>query len=162
MPREQGILQAAKLHTEEKRKKRMKTFIIAGTLLISALVYVKSRSMRSNGGEIQGRWEIVEWPEGWKKVPGTHVTITPGEVKIVAGIIPAATLHYTADQEAGTIDTTRTSNGKSVEQHGLYQRDGDTLTILVGAEGKERPASLDATGSGADRWVLRKKEGPVL
>jgi len=139
----------------------MKTLVFTGVLLASALVYVKTRAPHARGGSLEGKWEIVEWPEGWKRVPGSHVTITQGEVKIVAGFVPALTMHYQADEENGTIDTTRTSDGKTVEQQGLYERDGDTLTLCVGAEGKERPASLDAHEGGAMKWVLRKKNGPL-
>src|SRR4029079_14320550 len=107
----------------------MKTLVFTGVLLGSALVYVKTRAPHARRGGLEGKWEIVEWPEAWKRGPGSQLTITPGEVKIVAGFIPAVTMHYQADEENGTIDATRTSDGKTVEQQGLYERDGDTLTL---------------------------------
>ena len=109
-----------------------------------------------DGGGIEGGWSITSLPDGWKRVPGTQVIISASEIKICVGELPTATLHYTLDPENGAIDATRKVKGREEVQRGSYRRDGDTLTLSVGAERKPRPASPDVT-EGTERWVLERK-----
>jgi len=106
--------------------------------------------------DLQGRWNIVSVPEGWKKVPGTSVLISNGEVKICVGKIPTCSLSYKLDPATGGVEARRKVNGKTVVQRGVYRKTGDTITLSVGAEGKPAPDSPDATGEGAMHWVFRR------
>ncbi|HWB04214.1 MAG TPA: hypothetical protein VG796_14395 [Verrucomicrobiales bacterium] len=135
----------------------MKILIFA-LFIAGAGYFVKTRLLKPHGDTIEGRWEVVSWPEGWKAVPGSNVTITSNEIKIIVGVLPMAKYHYEIDPDAGTLDATKQSGGHSVQQLAVFQREGDTLTLCVGAEGKARPASIDSTGDGAMRWVLREKK----
>lgn len=116
---------------------------------------IKFAVTKHNGGGIEGRWNITSLPEGWARVPGTHVIVSASEVKVCLGEIPTSTLRYTLDEENGTIDATRKVHGKTVVQLGTYRKEADTLTLSVAPEGKPRPASPDTT-EGAERWVLER------
>jgi hypothetical protein len=105
---------------------------------------------------LEGRWKIVEVPEGWKKVPGTSVIISSGVIRINLGKVTTAQISYTIDPATGKVDTVRKVKGKDVVQHGIYRHEGDTLTLSVGAEGRPAPSTPDSTGKGAMRWVFRK------
>ena len=135
----------------------MKILLLAFLLIGTAFV-VKSKLWRPAHEGIEGTWEVASWPEGWKPVPGSHVTITPRDVKIMVGVVPTTTLKYEADPEAETIDTIRQADGKTIAQLGRYHREGNTLTLCMGGEGKPRPAGMDASGDGAAKWVLRQKK----
>ena len=130
-------------------------------LLVAALAAgtafaVRFMMVRHDGGGIEGRWNITSLPEGWKRVPGTQLIISDREIKICVGELPTATLHYTLDAEKGTIDATRKVNGSEEVRLASYRRQGDTLTLSVGANGKPRPESPDVT-EGTERWVLERK-----
>lgn len=105
---------------------------------------------------LQGRWKVVSVPEGWKKVPGTNVVISAGEIRICVGRISTAVLTYTADSATGKVEAIRKVKGKTVVQRGVFRQSGDTLMVSVGAEGKPAPASPDSSGGGAMRWVFRR------
>ena len=117
---------------------------------------VRYMMVRHDGGGIEGRWNITSLPEGWKRVPGTQLIISDREIKICVGELPTATLHYTINQENGTIDATRKVNGGEEVRLASYRRQGDTLTLSVAAAGKPRPESPDVT-EGTERWVLERK-----
>jgi len=68
----------------------------------------------------------------------------------------AFSLNYRVDHRSDAVDTTRRKNGGTVAEHGVFHREGNTLTLSVSEEGKPRPASPDATENGAMRWVFRK------
>ena len=105
---------------------------------------------------LEGRWRIVAVPDGWKRIPGTNVVVTPDEVQICLGKLVTSKLKYRLDPARGAVDSSRTVRGKRVVQLGTYRREGDTLVLSVGPEGKERPSNPDATQDGAMRWVLKK------
>ena len=132
----------------------MKLLLVA-VLGIGTACVINFAFAKHNGGGIEGRWNITSLPEGWARVPGTHVIVTASEVKVCLGEIPTTTLRYTLDEEKGTIDATRKVHGKTVVQLGTYRREGDTLTLSVAPEGKPRPASPDTT-KGAEHWVLKR------
>jgi hypothetical protein len=133
----------------------MKFILIAVCVAATAGLYMKFRWSRPGREGIEGKWNVSSWPEGWKAMPGSHVIITGDEVKILLGVIPAKTLKYEIDREAGTIDARRYEKGETVTQLGFYEREGDTLTLSMGAEGKPRPESISSTGGGTTRWVLQ-------
>ncbi|HEX2750905.1 MAG TPA: hypothetical protein VHM91_23060 [Verrucomicrobiales bacterium] len=135
----------------------MKILLLAIPLL-SVGFYIKARMRPASHGEIGGCWNIVAWPEGWKKVPGSHVDISSSEVKIVVGLLPVRTLRYELDPDEGTIDTTYESSGKTVHQLGRYHREDDTLVLCAGADGKPRPESLNDTAGGTTKWTLQLKK----
>lgn len=113
-------------------------------------------SARADDSSLQGRWSIVSVPAGWKKIPGTSVLITPGEIKICLAKIPAAKMTYKIDPARGAVESVRTVKGKTVTQTGTYRQEGNTLLLSVAPEGKPRPSSPDSTEGGAMRWVFRK------
>jgi hypothetical protein len=132
----------------------MKTLLALLTIAVS--IPVLALSARADDADLQGRWSIVSVPSGWKKIPGTSVVITPGEVKICLAKVPAARMTYKIDPERRTVESVRTVKGKPVVQLGTYRKEGDTLVLSVAAEGKPRPTSPDSTDGGAMRWVFRK------
>jgi hypothetical protein len=113
-------------------------------------------SVNAQSDGFEGRWAVVSVPAGWAKVPGTTVLVSPGVAKICVGRVPTTSLKYSVDHRSGTVDATRREKGRTVVQQGVFRRDGNTLTLSVGAEGKPRPSSPDQTDKGAMRWVLRK------
>ncbi len=135
----------------------MKTLLLAIVLLAGAFL-VKSWMRPASHGEITGCWKIVTWPDGWKKVPGSHVDISASEVKIVVGLLPVRTLRYKLDPDEGTIDTSYESSGKTIHQLGRYHRENDTLILAAGADGKPRPETLEDTSDGTMIWTLELKK----
>lgn len=129
--------------------------IILAALAAGTALAVRFFLVRHDGGGIEGRWKIITLPDGWKRVPGTQVIITASEIKVCVGELPTATLHYQLDPENGAIDATRKVNGGEEVRLGSYRREGDSLTLSVGAAGKPRPESPDVT-EGAERWVLER------
>jgi uncharacterized protein (TIGR03067 family) len=129
----------------------MKT-LFAMVMLIGGVLFYRMK-FTAPGDDLQGRWTIVSAPEGWKVAPGMDVMVTSDEIQMRIGTVVTSKLHYTADFETGTIDTTA-AGGKL--RQGIYRLDGDTLTLCVGEEGGSRPDTPDATGGGTMRWVLRR------
>jgi hypothetical protein len=129
---------------------------LAAVLSLTSIFMSLSASAKGDGGDLQGRWEIVSVPDGWKKVPGTSVLISSGEVRICVGRIPASKFAYKLDPATGAVEASRKVKGKVVVQRGIYRRNGDTLTVSVGAEGKPPPPNADSTAGGAMRWVFRR------
>jgi hypothetical protein len=130
--------------------------LIVAALAAGAAFALRFMMVRSDGGGIEGRWKIVTLPDGWKPLPGTQVIVTDSEIRICVGEIPTAILHYKIDPEKGTIDATRKTNGGEEVRLACYRREGDTLTLNVGAAGNPRPDSPDVT-EGTERWVLERK-----
>lgn len=134
---------------------RMKILLLI-TLLIGGTVAYRMKS-GGEGVDLQGRWKVVSLPEGWKKVPAMDVMVTDDEIQIRVGTVISSKLSYTLDPASSTIDAQ--GAGKD-PQRGIYQLDGETLTLSVGAEGKPRPESPDSTEGGAVRWVLQRAPNP--
>jgi hypothetical protein len=133
----------------------LKLLIVAALAAGTAFAF-RFMLVRNDGGGIEGRWKIITLPDGWKPLPGTQVIITNSEIRICVGELPTATLYYTIDQEHGTIDARRKVNGGEEVRLASYRREGDTLTLSVGAAGKPRPESPDVA-EGTERWVLERK-----
>lgn len=133
----------------------LKLLIVAALAAGTALAF-NFLMVRNDGGGIEGRWKITTLPEGWKPLPGTQVIITESEIKICVGELPTATLHYTIDPANRTIDASRKTAGGEEVRLASYRKEGDTLTLNVGAAGKPRPESSDVT-EGTERWVLERK-----
>lgn len=121
-----------------------------------ATTFATSVPANDRNDDVQGRWSIVAVPDGWKRIPGTNVVVTSDEVRICIGKFTTSKLKYKIDAARATVDSSRTVNGKCVIQLGTYRREGDTLTLSVGPEGKARPASPDCTREGAMRWVFKR------
>jgi hypothetical protein len=113
-------------------------------------------SGKCDGNDVQGRWNVVSVPAGWKKIPGTSVLVSSDEVRICVGKIPTSTLTYKLDPVSGVVEACRKVKGKTIVQRGIYRRSGDLLTVSVGGEGKPAPATPDTTDGGAMRWVFRR------
>ena len=129
----------------------MKILLLAA-LLIGGTYFYRDK-MSGSGEDLQGRWKVASMPEGWNKVPAMDVMVTADEIQIRVGTLITSKLQYTVNPENQTIDAK--GPGKD-SQLGIYEMDGDTLTLSVGAEGKPRPKSLDSTEGGAMRWVLER------
>lgn len=129
----------------------MKILLLAALLIGGAYIY--RAKMTGPGADLQGRWKIVSMPEGWKKVPGMDVLVTADEIQIRMGTVVTTKLPYTLNPDNQTIDTR--SPGKE-PQLGIFEMDGETLTLSVGAEGKPRPKSAGSTDDGAMHWVLER------
>ena len=131
----------------------MKSFfsLVAGTVLL-----VAAGPAHAQNPDLQGKWSIVSVPDGWKRVAGTTILITPDEVRICLGRVITTRMKYEIDPVRATVDAIRTVKGKRVVQLGTYRREGDTLTLSVGAEGKSRPPTPDSREKGAMRWVFKK------
>ncbi len=134
----------------------MKYILIAICVAATAGLYLKFRWHRPTREGIEGKWSVATWPEGWKPVPGSHVLVTADEIKILLGVIPTRTFKYEIDREEGTIEAWRNEHGQTVTQHGLYEREGETLTLCIGAEGKPRPETITSSEGGAMIWVLKQ------
>jgi len=128
-------------------------FAIAGTFFAAANASQKSAPPDES---LQGKWNIVSMPPGWKRVPGVHVEVTPDTAKVYMGAIRTTQLRYTIDPAQKAIDATRVENGKTVVQLGTYRLFGETLKVSVSAPGKPRPGSPDASDGGAMPWVFRR------
>jgi len=125
-------------------------------LLVALLIggtYVYRAKMAGSVEDLQGRWKITSMPGGWKKVPAMDVMVTEEEIQIRVGTLITSKLQYTVDPENQTIDAT--APGKD-PQLGVYEIDGETLTLSVGGEGQPRPKNPDSTEGGAMRWVLER------
>ena len=125
--------------------------LAVGTVLFAALPI---QAAQHPG--LQGTWNIVSVPDGWKRVAGTSVLITQDEVCVCLGKLITTRMKYQIDPMRGTVDAIRTVKGNRVVQLGTYRREGDTLTLSVGAEGKNRPPTPDSKDRGAMRWVFKK------
>ena len=131
--------------------KAMKLLLGLALLIGSALLY--KMHFAGGPGELEGRWSIVSPPEGWKKIPGMDVMVTPDEIQIRAGTVVTTKLRYTIDSAARTVDAVR---GDEAPRRGIYRLDGDMLTLCMGAPGSPRPETPDSTGDGLTKWVLRR------
>ena len=132
----------------------MKTATLITALTFSCLFLPSAACAQSDN--LQGRWSIIAVPDGWKKIPGTNVVVTPDEVQICVGKVVTSTLKYKLDPARAAVDSSRIEKGKRIVQLGKYRREGDTLILSVGPEGKGRPSSPDSKQEGAMRWVFKK------
>ena len=127
---------------------------LTGTLLLNSSA---KNQPASEADLIQGDWNIVSMPPGWKRVPGVHVVITPGTAKVYVGALRTTQIAYTLDPAKKAIVATRKEKGDVVVQQGTYHLNGDVLNVSVSAAGKPRPATPDSSDSGAMPWQFRRK-----
>lgn len=132
----------------------MKTLLLFGLLTAGGLYVTLEPAVAAPGG-LQGKWKITAAPKDWKIAPGTNVVVTAEDIRIRVGPVTGSVLHYSADYASGNIQATK---GSEKPRLGKFNLAGETLSLVVGEPGAERPGSTSASGPGMTRWVFKRMQ----
>jgi uncharacterized protein (TIGR03067 family) len=153
----------------------MKARLLLAALILGAVVAAQDEPPPDDTTLIQGTWSLTALEvngkpigdsvrgTGIKVIVGKNNTITfqgkPTSDKDKAAPL-TGTFKLDPAQKPKTIDTTVKTEGKDTVEQGIYQLEGDTLTLCMARAGAERPKEFKTTdGDGVRKLVFKREPG---
>jgi uncharacterized protein (TIGR03067 family) len=128
-------------------------------ILFAATASAANPDKPTNPAKIEGRWKVVSVEFAGAAVPGlagAELVLSDGKktFTLPEGRVERGTYRLDPDKEPYEIDST--TEGREGSELGIYNLDGDTLTLCLSAAGGERPADFSPQGNDRLRIVLRR------
>lgn len=137
-------------------------------VVVLALASCSVMAFQAKVPSLDGQWQAVAGMRSGRELdPGLLAAITVsvanGELMIAEpGIVEKAAIFRLVPGNPGQMDLKVSSRGKTLTLEGIYQLEGDQLTMCISKSGERgsRPKAFEATGEGISLLKLKRASQP--